>query len=226
MNQARLRRWAAWGAKNGPDWFVKVAPVLIGIVAFLVAHRARSCVIVNQRRIHGRREVCLEIWDAVQTFVAFAHNLTESLDPERFSIGRRLIVRGRAAADEITRDCGVIIATAHIGPWDSAAMMFSQMSERSVLMLMADEGDAAAAASATRRVGVRSAVIVADLERESTFAEHREGSAADNGTAGDPAEKGAPAQFTGGFHLYLPCPAMPPPTQQPKPPVQARRYAE
>ena len=145
MNQARLRRWAAWGAKNGPDWFVKVAPVLIGIAAFLVAHRARSCVFVNQRRIHGRREICLEIWDALQTFIAFAHNLTESLYPERFSKGRRLILRGRTTADEVMRDHGVIIATAHVGPWDSAAMMFSQMSERPVLMLMAGEQDDAAA---------------------------------------------------------------------------------
>lgn len=146
MNQALLRSWVAWGARRGPDWFVSVAPWFIGALAFLFAHRVRRVVVANQRRIHGRREISIELWDTAQTFIEFARCLTEALCPERFNEKRRLIVRGRQTADEILREHGLIIATAHVGPWDSAAMMLSRLSERSVLMLMANEDDEAAAA--------------------------------------------------------------------------------
>ncbi len=141
MRKARLRRWAAWGARRGPDWFVAAAPVLIGVISFFVAHRARRAVVRNLRRIFGRKEPLGELIGGISTFIQFARNLTEALCPERFIAHRRLVVRGRSRADEVLAHRGAIFVTAHIGPWDSAAMMLSQLSNRPILMLMADEFD-------------------------------------------------------------------------------------
>src|SRR6187551_1607771 len=145
MNQAQLRGWAAWGARNGPGWFVELAPLVIGLIAFCVAKKARRAVIRNLRRIHGTREMSLDLYDAAKTFVAFAHNLTESLCPERFLHTRRLIVRGGQQTAELLKERGLILATAHVGPWDNAAMAFSQFAHQPVLMLMAEEQDHLAA---------------------------------------------------------------------------------
>ncbi len=164
MNQVVLRRAAAWGARNGPDWFVRWAPPIIGFIAFLVARSARRAVLLNLRRIHGSRELWLDLRDAVATFIAFSQNLTESLCPDRFLPERRLIIRGRARSDSILESTGVILVTAHVGPWDSAAMAFPQLSERPVLMLMAGEGDAEAA-QVQDDVRVRQRVRVARLGR-------------------------------------------------------------
>jgi len=145
MNAARLRGWAAWGARRGPDWFVRSAPVAIGIVAYLVAGRARGAVLSNLRRIYGPREPQQEILQSVRTFTAFARNLTEALCPERFAPKARMVVRGKARVLSLLDSTGLIIVTAHVGPWDSSAMELGRDLDRPVLMLLAEEADERAA---------------------------------------------------------------------------------
>jgi len=145
MNAARLRGWAAWGARRGPDWFVRTAPIVIGIVAYLVAGRARRAVLRNLRLIYGERDPHVELLQSLQTFTAFARNLTESLCPARFVPKERVIVRGKARVLRLLDDAGLILVTAHVGPWDSSAMTLEGDLNRPVLMLLAEEADERAA---------------------------------------------------------------------------------
>jgi lauroyl/myristoyl acyltransferase len=145
VNAARLRSWAAWGARRGPDWFVRWAPVAIGIVAYCVAGPARRAVLSNLRRMHGKREPHEELLLSIHTFTAFARNLTEALCPERFAPGQRVVLRGKERVLSLLENTGVIMVTAHVGPWDNAAMTLSGDLNRPILMLLAEEADERAA---------------------------------------------------------------------------------
>lgn len=146
MNAARLRSWALWGAQRGPDWFVRWAPVVIGVGAYFFARRARRAVRNNLRRMYGQREIHEELLLSVRTFTAFARNLTEALCPERFIPGQRVVLRGKQRVLALLEKSGVILVTAHVGPWDSAAMMLNGDVDRPILMLLAEETDQRAAA--------------------------------------------------------------------------------
>lgn len=165
MSAARLRAWAAWGARHGPDWFVRWAPVCIGAVAFLVASSARRSVLSNLRRIHGPRELPYELWDALCTFSAFARNLTEALCPERFFATERVVLRGRPKVLQIVESSGLIMVSAHVGPWDSAAMTLHDDIDRPVMMLLAEEDDDGAAARVQDQVRAATRVQVVRLGR-------------------------------------------------------------
>lgn len=143
---ALLRRWAAWGANRGPAWFVRGAPPVIGAVFALVSRDAREQVLDNLRLVLGRRSLLREALDVVATFVHFAHALTRSLAPMRPLLrAREFRVRGRHHVEPfLARGQGMLVVTAHVGPWDSAAMGLRL--DAPVLMLMSPEGDQRAGA--------------------------------------------------------------------------------
>lgn len=139
-----LRRAAAWGARVAPDWFVRLAPPLIGIVFAIVAGDARLSVVRNLRRIFGARSLLVEATDVVLTFVNFARSFTRSLAPEREVLKEEFRVRGKHhVAPYFESKQGVILLTAHVGPWDSAAMGLQV--DVPVMMLMSPEDDVRAA---------------------------------------------------------------------------------
>ena len=81
-----------------------------------------------------------------RTFVDYACCLTEALGIERMgfdSIGYSVI--GRATLDALLEQpAGFIVATAHVGAWDSAATHLRQQTGRSVLVVMSREANVAA----------------------------------------------------------------------------------
>jgi lauroyl/myristoyl acyltransferase len=139
-----LRRAAAWGANVAPDWFVRLAPPIIGFIFSLVSRDARRAVVRNLRRIHGPRSLFRETVDVVETFVNFARSFTRALAPERAIFHEEFRVRGKHhVAPYFEAKQGVILLTAHVGPWDSAAMGLRV--DVPVMMLMSPEQDAGAA---------------------------------------------------------------------------------
>ncbi len=72
------RRLARWGSR-GPEWFVRVAPPVVGLVACAVAGGRRRAIAENLRRVRGRRGPVREATEVAQTFVTYASCLAEVL---------------------------------------------------------------------------------------------------------------------------------------------------
>lgn len=139
---AALRRWARWGAVNGPEFFVRSAPIVIGALFFLFQSRTRRAVLRNQARLREGAGVLTRWFRSLLTFVRFAQCLTEAW-------GRRpaqTTVVGAEALDRLlATPGGLVIVTAHVGPWDGAAQELARRSGRPVLLVMDAERDEDAA---------------------------------------------------------------------------------
>ena len=141
-----LRRLAYVGARYGSTQFVRTGSVAIGAFFSGILPRYRSVIRANLRRIYGQRSVWQENRDVTKTFVDYACCLTESLGFERMNpkdIVYKLV--GRASLDTVlAQTAGFIVATAHVGAWDSAAIHLHQVTGRAVLIVMTRESDPAA----------------------------------------------------------------------------------
>jgi len=144
QQSAVLRRWAAAGAERAPLWFVRCAPLLFGAVFSVLLPSVRAQIRRNLRWIEGERSWVVEGRDIVWTLAQFARNLIESLAPERAVFGpREFQVRGRHRAEAfLASGQGALIVTAHVGPWDAAAVGLRSMGDVPVLMLMSKDADA------------------------------------------------------------------------------------
>ena len=52
---ARLRRLAAWGAQNGPVWFIRTAPAVLGVAFAIALPGMRRAVQNNVRWLSGEQ---------------------------------------------------------------------------------------------------------------------------------------------------------------------------
>jgi KDO2-lipid IV(A) lauroyltransferase len=140
---AALRKLVGWAARSAPAWFVKAAPLLLGVFFALIVGPARRAVRRNLRWIFGVRPFFREARDIASTFAQFAACLTESLAPERpLFLAREFDVRGIELLDGLRNEGrGMLFLTAHIGPWDTSAMGLDTFSKAKVMMLMAPERD-------------------------------------------------------------------------------------
>lgn len=141
------RRWAHFGAARAPRWFAVRAP---GPIAWLLAPflgRARRALIAHQRLIVGRRGPVTEYFAAVSALTQYAHCLTEALGASRPGAKPPEVeVRGSdALTDVLGRDVGLVVCTAHVGPWEGAAAALAAKTDRPVLLVMAEERDPRAA---------------------------------------------------------------------------------
>ncbi len=144
----RYRRWAAWGARRSPAWFIRIVAPFIGTCFALFVPKTRARVLANLRRIHGTRGELEELRDVLATFKNFAGALTESLAPQRgFYHPEEYRVRGAEKLDQFSQARkGMLFVTAHVGPWDAAATGLRGRIRVPLMMLMAAEGDADAGA--------------------------------------------------------------------------------
>lgn len=144
--RALWRRAAAWGAQKCPEWFVRGAPVLIGAVAALVLGRLRRAVGRNLVAIRGRVGALRHFRETVLTFVQFARSLTAALAPLRPMFLKRKIelVGEEHVRPLLEQGTGMLMLTAHVGPWDACALRLRSMMDVPVLMLMSEEVDAEA----------------------------------------------------------------------------------
>lgn len=154
-----FRRWAFLGARYAPNWFVRMAPRLLGAAFALLLPRERKRVRECLRWALGERPAFVEGRDVVQTFQNYASCLTESLGAERAEAkNARVIVDGqehvRAA---LAGGRGLVMVTAHVGPWDVAARLLAEELGVRVALVMEAEPDPEARAlhdEVRRRAGV------------------------------------------------------------------------
>lgn len=119
----KLRRLALLGARHGPDWWLRYSPPWFGyaFAALLPEQRRRLRANFEQLGVGGR----LASW---QTFAQYAACLAEGM---ALAAGREVDVKAEvqgaehlSAALELGR--GVVVVTAHVGPWDAAAPLLAR----------------------------------------------------------------------------------------------------
>ena len=142
------RRAAYLGARFGPRWLLRLGPILFGLLFFVILGATRRRVFANQRRIHGRRPIWADVRGAAATFINFANCLTESLAAGRSEASAASV---ELVGEEHLRGAlrglrGVVVVTAHVGAWDSAAEILRRDTARAVTTVMAPEPERAAGA--------------------------------------------------------------------------------
>ncbi|HKO50901.1 MAG TPA: lysophospholipid acyltransferase family protein [Polyangiaceae bacterium] len=145
-DSAFLRRLAYAGARFGPRFVIEHSPKFFGTAFALALPKTRQRVLRNLRRVKGQRSFLTEQHDVVQTFTSYASCLAESLGIDRAD-GRNteLSLLGREhLRSALDAGRGVILVTAHIGPWDCAARLLAKDFSADVIVVMLAEPDEAA----------------------------------------------------------------------------------
>jgi phosphatidylinositol dimannoside acyltransferase len=141
------RKAARWGATRGPDWFVRVAPPLIGWGFALSVSSARRAVRQNLHRIRGAASPARDLRDVLATFGTYASCLTEVLSndgpggprsPSAYILGERH-VRGVLRAQR-----GMVLVTAHTAGWEVIGPLLGKTYDLDLLLVTHAEADARA----------------------------------------------------------------------------------
>jgi KDO2-lipid IV(A) lauroyltransferase len=159
-----FRRLAYVGARYGPKLWLRYSPPWFGLAFGAALPAARASVRRNLRMVHGPRPKLVEQLDVARTFAAYAHCLAEALAmdrPEATAARRR--IRGERHFDSVVASGrGVMLVTAHIGPWDAAAGLLAHDLAAEVVVVMTRERAARARRlhdRVRRRGGVRIAHV-------------------------------------------------------------------
>lgn len=137
------RRLARLGATRFPVWFLRAAPVALGLAFFVVLRRSRRQTLRNLRLAAGERSLIRAWAGSALVFVRFAQCLAEGMRAgSGGTLGRSVVVRGREqVARAMERREGLIFLTAHVGPWDAVASALAEEGGPPLLLVMAAEGD-------------------------------------------------------------------------------------
>jgi KDO2-lipid IV(A) lauroyltransferase len=140
---ALWRRLAYWGARYGPWPWLRYSPPLFGLLFAVWLDTERRAVRANLRLVLGRRPAAREAWDVACTFMNFAKCLAEGLAAERPEVGDApcRVVGIERLREAIDGRKGVILVTAHVGPWDAAARLLVKDARVPVKLVMAKEPD-------------------------------------------------------------------------------------
>lgn len=141
---AFFRRLAHWGALKGPRPFVRLSPAPIGATFGLLLPEVRARIVRNLRRVHGPRRAWIEQADALATLANYAACFTEAIASAREDVTPQVRVCGEERLRMALEQGGVVLATAHIGPWELTAQLFGRALSADVVLVMQPEADAAA----------------------------------------------------------------------------------
>lgn len=134
------RRAASFGVRRGPAWFVRLAPPLIGWTMAVLLPRARRAIRRNLRLIHGPRSFFVEMRDVFATFASFARSLVDGMQTSERA--RTVKVHGAEGLRQLIESGrGLVLITAHAGPYDRAAQLVASELGARILLLMAREDD-------------------------------------------------------------------------------------
>lgn len=142
FSEGRLWRSAARaGARYGPMWWLTHSPPPLGVAFGLSSPEKREKVRENLRRVIGQRSAWVELKDVLATFASYAACLAEGLAAGRAEANAvRVSLRGAEFLHEVlAQGRGVVVVTAHVGPWDAAAQALRKHSLGDVAMIMAPE---------------------------------------------------------------------------------------
>lgn len=159
-----FRRLAYAGARFGPRWWLRFSPPVFGLAFGALLAEKRAAVRRNLRRVLGARSRLVEEIDVLRTFADYGRCLAEGLAmerPEALAAQRRF--RGEHHLKEARRaGRGIMIVTAHAGPWDAAARLLVSDLDSEVMVVMLPEHDEHARRlhdDVRKRVGIRIAHV-------------------------------------------------------------------
>ncbi|HKY40832.1 MAG TPA: lysophospholipid acyltransferase family protein [Polyangiaceae bacterium] len=141
---ALLRRLAHWGALEGPQALLRFGPRPIGAAFGLALPDVRRRIVSNLRRVHGRRGALREQLDALSTLANYAACFAEAMAASREGAAPRVKVTGESLLREALGRGGVVLVTAHVGPWEMTAQLLGQELSADVVLVMEPEPNAAA----------------------------------------------------------------------------------
>lgn len=152
---AFFRRLAHWGALSGPRSFVRFAPGPIGAAFGVVLPEVRARIIRNLRRVHGKRGLVREQRDALETLANYASCFAEAIASGRTDMEPRVAVRGDERLYAALAKGGVVLVTAHIGPFELTAQMLRGKLQADVIVVMGREQNSGAQELQDRHRGER-----------------------------------------------------------------------
>ncbi len=140
---AVFRKLAAWGARNGPEWFVRYSPAVIGVAISAILPEARRTVRHNLHRIRGDASRARDTLDVARTFASYAGAFAESLMSGSKNAGiPHAIVYGQRNFDQaIALGRGIVLVTAHTGGWETVGMLIGRDFGVRMMMVMQRERD-------------------------------------------------------------------------------------
>jgi phosphatidylinositol dimannoside acyltransferase len=152
---AFLRRMAHWGALKGPQSLLRLSPKPIGAAFGVALPDVRRRIVRNLRRVHGSRGALREQLDAVQTLANYAACFAEAIGSDRADATPHVTVHGEERLRASLELGGVVLVTAHIGPWELTAQLFGRALAADVLLVMEREPNAEAGELQDRQRGER-----------------------------------------------------------------------
>lgn len=125
------RRMARWGSSRGPEWFVRAAPPVIGLIACALATERRRFVAANLRRVRGAQGATSRLRDAVdvaRTFTTYASCLAEILGAgsPRGRLPQALVHGELRLLDAMADGKGLLFVTAHTAGWETVGPLLSR----------------------------------------------------------------------------------------------------
>ncbi len=141
---AFFRRLAHWGALSGPRSLVRLSPKPIGAAFGVALPALRARIVRNLRRVHGVRRAWREQVEAVETLANYAACFAEAIASGRPDAVPRLAVRGQERLSAALAQGGVVLVTAHIGPWELTAQLLGRELTADVIVVMQREANAEA----------------------------------------------------------------------------------
>jgi len=121
------RRLARWGSSRS-DWFVRVAPPVVGVVACALAAERRRFVRDNLRRVRGQHGALRDTVDVARTFASYASCLAEVLgsDSARVRLPEAVVWGELHLLDALSDGRGLLFATAHTAGWETVGPLLSR----------------------------------------------------------------------------------------------------
>lgn len=141
---AFFRRMAHWGALSGPRSLVRFSPKPIGAAFGVALPELRARIVRNLRRVHGPRPAWREQLDAVETLANYAACFAEAIASGRRDAAPRVAVEGEARLKSALSGGGVVLVTAHVGPWELTAQLLGRELGADVMLVMQREANAEA----------------------------------------------------------------------------------
>ena len=136
---AFFRRLAHWGAERGPRSFLRLSPGPIGVAFGVALPDVRRRVVRNLRRMYGVRNAIREQLDAVETLANYAACFAEAMASGRPDAVPRVRVEGEQRLRTGLAEGGVVLVTAHVGPWELTAQLLGSELSADVVLVMERE---------------------------------------------------------------------------------------
>jgi KDO2-lipid IV(A) lauroyltransferase len=140
------RRMARWGSR-GPEWFVRAAPPVVGLIACALATERRRFITDNLRRVRGERGALRDAVDAARTFTTYASCLAEILGAgsPRGRLPEALVHGDLRFTDALAEGKGVLVVTAHTAGWETVGPLLSR--DHGLRVMIAEQAERDARAS-------------------------------------------------------------------------------